>query len=194
MEDFVNDEWASFAQLAWLDKRTTSGYLAGGQGLPRPAGLDRQGRRRLDHRTGPARRCASRSMSSRQDHLRRRRRRQPAGLADHAEGAGALLRQGRGQDGRDPHQRHPRPARQQQLQGVRRPAPRSSATRRSTPAAWRSTPQPRDGRGACQQIGFCFQGCKSGAKWSTLYAEIPKGEATGKLEVRPECAGAEDRA
>jgi choline dehydrogenase-like flavoprotein len=46
--------------------------------------------------------------------------------------------------------------------------------------------EPRDGRGACQQIGFCFQGCKSGAKWSTLAAEIPKGEATGKLEVRPE--------
>jgi choline dehydrogenase-like flavoprotein len=46
--------------------------------------------------------------------------------------------------------------------------------------------QPRDGRGSCQQIGFCFQGCKSGAKWSTLYTEIPKGEATGRLEVRPE--------
>ena len=45
--------------------------------------------------------------------------------------------------------------------------------------------QPRDGRGSCQQIGFCFQGCKSGAKWSTLYTEIPKGEDTGKLEVRP---------
>ena len=45
--------------------------------------------------------------------------------------------------------------------------------------------QPRDGRGSCQQIGFCFQGCKSGAKWSTLYTEIPKGEATGNLEVRP---------
>ena len=45
--------------------------------------------------------------------------------------------------------------------------------------------QPRHGRGSCQQIGFCFQGCKSGAKWSTLYTEIPKGEATGKLEVRP---------
>jgi len=43
---------------------------------------------------------------------------------------------------------------------------------------------PRDGRGSCQQIGFCFQGCKTGAKWSTLYTEIPKGEATGKLEVR----------
>src|SRR6201989_947799 len=44
---------------------------------------------------------------------------------------------------------------------------------------------PRDGRGACQQIGSSFQGCKSGAKWSTLYTEIPKGEATGNLEVRP---------
>lgn len=27
---------------------------------------------------------------------------------------------------------------------------------------------------------------KGGAKWSTLYTEIPKGEATGKLEVRPD--------
>src|SRR4030081_2183179 len=45
--------------------------------------------------------------------------------------------------------------------------------------------EPRDGRSSCQQIGFCFQGCKSGAKWSTLYCEIPKGEATGNLEVRP---------
>jgi choline dehydrogenase-like flavoprotein len=44
---------------------------------------------------------------------------------------------------------------------------------------------PRDDRAGCLQIGFCFQGCKSGAKWSTLLAEIPKGEATGKLEVRP---------
>ncbi len=44
--------------------------------------------------------------------------------------------------------------------------------------------QPRHGRPACQQVGFCFQGCKFGAKWSTAYIEIPAGEATGKLEVR----------
>jgi len=44
--------------------------------------------------------------------------------------------------------------------------------------------QDRDGRQSCQQAGFCFQGCKFGAKWSTAYTEIPKGEATGKLEVR----------
>jgi choline dehydrogenase-like flavoprotein len=36
----------------------------------------------------------------------------------------------------------------------------------------------------CQQTGFCFQGCKWGAKWSTAYTEIPNGEATGLLEVR----------
>ncbi|MBT9243941.1 GMC family oxidoreductase [Gemmobacter fulvus] len=42
----------------------------------------------------------------------------------------------------------------------------------------------RDGRPACQQTGFCFQGCKWGAKWSAAYTEIPNGEATGNLEVR----------
>lgn len=37
---------------------------------------------------------------------------------------------------------------------------------------------------ACQQTGFCFQGCKWGAKWSSAYTDIPEGEATGNLEVR----------
>ena len=41
-----------------------------------------------------------------------------------------------------------------------------------------------DTRLACQQTGFCFQGCKWGAKWSTAYTDIPDGEATGNLEVR----------
>ncbi|KIT14930.1 GMC family oxidoreductase [Jannaschia aquimarina] len=36
----------------------------------------------------------------------------------------------------------------------------------------------------CQQTGFCFQGCKWGAKWSAAYTDIPDGEATGNLEVR----------
>ncbi|MCA0997438.1 GMC family oxidoreductase [Alloyangia pacifica] len=41
-----------------------------------------------------------------------------------------------------------------------------------------------DERMACQQTGFCFQGCKWGAKWSAAYTDIPRGEATGNLEVR----------
>ncbi|MBY4675020.1 GMC family oxidoreductase [Marinobacterium arenosum] len=44
----------------------------------------------------------------------------------------------------------------------------------------------RDGRPACQVNGFCMQGCKIGAKWSTMYTEIPKAEATGNMELRPQ--------
>jgi choline dehydrogenase-like flavoprotein len=47
-------------------------------------------------------------------------------------------------------------------------------------------PLPRDGRPACLQIGFCHEGCKIGAKWSTLYTEIPKAEATEHFELRAE--------
>jgi len=43
-----------------------------------------------------------------------------------------------------------------------------------------------DGRSFCIQQGFCVQGCKSGAKWSTLYTEIPRAEKTGNLELRTE--------
>ena len=42
----------------------------------------------------------------------------------------------------------------------------------------------RDGRPACQQIGFCWSGCAVGAKWSTLYTEVPKAESTGHFELR----------
>ena len=44
----------------------------------------------------------------------------------------------------------------------------------------------RDGRPACRQIGFCWSGCAIGAKWSTLYTEIPKAETTGRFELRAE--------
>src|SRR6266403_5952769 len=47
--------------------------------------------------------------------------------------------------------------------------------------------RPRDERGFCIQQGFCVQGCKTGAKWSTLYTEIPRAEATGNLDLRIEC-------
>jgi choline dehydrogenase-like flavoprotein len=47
--------------------------------------------------------------------------------------------------------------------------------------------RPYDGRGSCIQQGFCVQGCKMGAKWSTLYTSIPRAEATGNLDLRIEC-------
>jgi choline dehydrogenase-like flavoprotein len=42
----------------------------------------------------------------------------------------------------------------------------------------------RDGRPGCLQIGFCHSGCRIGAKWSTLYTEVPKAESTGHFELR----------
>ena len=47
--------------------------------------------------------------------------------------------------------------------------------------------RPADGRGPCIQQGFCVQGCKTGAKWSALYTEIPRAEATGNLDLRIQC-------
>jgi choline dehydrogenase-like flavoprotein len=44
-----------------------------------------------------------------------------------------------------------------------------------------------DGRPQCQQIGFCKSGCVIGAKWSTLYTEIPRAEETGHFELRADC-------
>jgi choline dehydrogenase-like flavoprotein len=45
----------------------------------------------------------------------------------------------------------------------------------------------RDGRPGCIQMGFCLQGCRIGAKWSTLYTEIPRAEETGRLDLRAGC-------
>jgi len=47
--------------------------------------------------------------------------------------------------------------------------------------------KPRDGRSGCLQLGFCTSGCVVGAKWSTLYTEIPEAEATDHFELRTEC-------
>ena len=46
---------------------------------------------------------------------------------------------------------------------------------------------PRDDRPACQQIGFCMQGCKIAAKWSTLYTELPQAVDSGNCEIRTNC-------
>jgi choline dehydrogenase-like flavoprotein len=43
-----------------------------------------------------------------------------------------------------------------------------------------------DGRPKCLQIGFCMSGCAIGAKWSTATREVPKAEATGNFEIRPD--------
>jgi len=54
------------------------------------------------------------------------------------------------------------------------------------PAPMAILSQPRAGRSACVQCGFCLGfGCEVGAKSSSLAASIPVAEKTGRCEIRP---------
>lgn len=70
---------------------------------------------------------------------------------------------------------------------VLKAAARKVGYREYTSARAAINPLARDGRPGCRQIGFCWSGCAIGAKWSTLYTEIPKAEATDHFELRTEC-------
>ncbi|MGY4244151.1 flavin-dependent dehydrogenase [Bradyrhizobium sp. USDA 4523] len=112
-QDFINDEWDSFTQLAWSDARSTSGSWRVHQDFPGlPAWIVKAVGGSTTHWAG---RLAALRRARVQDQvgLWHHSRRQPDRLADHARRDGAVVRQGRGQDGRHPHQRHPRAARQQ---------------------------------------------------------------------------------
>jgi len=55
------------------------------------------------------------------------------------------------------------------------------------PAPMAILSQPRPGRGACVQCGFCLGfGCEVGAKSSSLVAAIRVAERTGRCEIRPD--------
>ena len=184
IEDFVNDEWASFTQISWLDKRTTSGsWRVARDFAGLPAWIVKAVGGSTVHWAGASLRL--------QEHEFRTR-------TAYGEVAGANLLDW-------PvtlAEMEPWYAKAEDRMGVTRTngipglpgnnnfkimkagADKVGYKECST-GRMAINPQPRNGRGGCQQIGFCFQGCKSGAKWSTLYAEIPRGEDTGKLEVRP---------
>lgn len=184
MEDFVNDEWASFAQLAWTDMRTTSGSWRVGRDFPNlPAWIVKAVGGTTTHWAGASLRF--------QEHEFRIRTEYgaipdanlldwPITLAemapyyDKAEDKLGVTRTNGipGLPGNNNFK-------------VMEAGARKLGYKEVHTGNMAINSQERHDRGACQQIGFCFQGCKSGAKWSTLYTEIPKGEETGRLEVRP---------
>jgi choline dehydrogenase-like flavoprotein len=56
------------------------------------------------------------------------------------------------------------------------------------PAPMAILSQPRAGRSACVNCGFCLGfGCEVGAKSSSLASVIPMAERTGRCEIRPNC-------
>ncbi len=74
-DDYENDEWAAFGQMAWLDNRTTSGPLPGGTATSptcRP-GSSRRSAARTTHWSGATPRFRDYEFKA-QDVLRRRRR------------------------------------------------------------------------------------------------------------------------
>ena len=185
MEDFVNDEWESFAQLAWTDMRTTSGSWRVAQDFPNlPAWIVKAVGGTTTHWAGASLRFQEHEFKTKTVYGNV----SGANLLDWPLTLAEL---------------EPYYAKAEDKMGVTRTngiaglpgnnnfkvleagAKKLGYTDVHTGRMAINSAERHD-RGACQQIGFCFQGCKSGAKWSTLIAEIPKGEDTGNLEVRPQ--------
>ena len=182
--DFINDEWASFTQLAWKDMRTTSGSWRVAHDFPNlPAWIVKSVGGSTVHWAGASLRFQEYEFKARSTYgslAGANLLDWPITLAE-MEPWYAKAEDKMGTTGTKGIPRLPGNNNYKVLEaGARKLGYKEVHTGNMS-----INSQPRDGRGACQQIGFCFQGCKSGGKWSTLYTEIPKGEATGNLEVRP---------
>ena len=182
-EDYVNDEWESFGQLAWLDPRTTSGdwrVAKDFSGLP--AWIVKAVGGTTTHWAGASLRF--------QDHewkaLTTYGAVEGANLLDWPiDGAEMAPYYDKAEDKLGVTRTNDIPG----LPGnnnfkVFEAGAKALGYTGVSTGHMAINSQERDGRMACQQTGFCFQGCKWGAKWSAAYTDIPAGEATGNLEVR----------
>jgi len=184
IEDFVNNEWESFSNISWLDKRTTSGSWRVAKDFPGlPAWIVKSVGGSTVHWAGASLRFQEHEFKARTTYGEI----QGANLLDWPITLGEMQAYyDRAEDKMGVTGTHDIP----RLPGNNNYKVLAAGAKKIGYKTFHTgnmaiNSQPRDGRGSCQQIGFCFQGCKSGAKWSTLYTEIPKGEATGNLEVRP---------
>ena len=181
--DFVNDEWDSFGQLSWLDKRTTSGtWRVAKDFAGLPAWICKTVGGSTVHWAGASLRFQEHEFKTRT-------------VYGDIEGATLLdwpisLQDlepyyDKAEDKMGTTRTHGIPGLpgnnnfKVMYTGAKRLGYKHVNTGRMS-----INSRARDGRPACQQIGFCFQGCKSGAKWSTLVTEIPAAEETGKLDLR----------
>jgi len=182
-EDYINDEWDSFGQLAWTDPRTTSGdwrVAKDFSGLP--AWIVKAVGGTTTHWAGASLRF--------QDHEWK-----AATTYGNVEGASLL------DWPIDGAEMAPWYEKAENKLGVTRTGGREGLPGNNNYLVFEKGAKAlgytqvhtgnmainsatNDERAACQQTGFCFQGCKWGAKWSAAYTDIPRGEATGNLEVR----------
>ncbi|HEX3712647.1 MAG TPA: GMC family oxidoreductase [Trebonia sp.] len=184
-EDFINDEWASLGQLAWLDERTTSGSWRIAEDFPNlPAWTCKAVGGTTVHWAGCCPRFKDWEFRIRSEH----------GPVDGA----SLLDWPIGLPDLEPYYDKaeyrlgvtrtngiPPPPASNNFKVMANGARRVGYTGVSTGRMAFNT-VPRDGRPATIQDGFNYQGDKQRAHWSTLTAEIPKAELTGRLDLRPE--------
>ncbi|AGB46281.1 choline dehydrogenase-like flavoprotein [Mesorhizobium australicum WSM2073] len=183
-EDFINDEWDSFAQLAWTDKRTTSGDWRVAKDFSNlPAWIVKSVGGSTTHWAGASLRFQEHEFKT----LSTYGKLEGANLLDwpvtlaEMEPYYAKAEAKMGVTGTNGWPRLPG---NNNFKVLKAGADKLGYKECHTGNMAINSVE-RDDRNSCQQTGFCFQGCKWGAKWSTLYTEIPKGEATGHLEVRP---------
>ena len=184
-DEFVNDEWRSFKQLAWLDQRTTSGSFRVAKDFPNlPAWICKTVGGTTVHWAG----CCPRFMehefktSTYYDGIDGVNALDwPISLADlepYYERAEAKI----GLTGTNGIPQLPA----NNNYKVFANGAQSVGYKRFHTGRYACNPVPRDGRPATIQDGFSFQGSKNRSRWSTLYTEIPKALETGKLDLRPE--------
>ena len=184
-KDFINDEWEMFGRTAWLDKRTTSGNWRVARDFPNlPAWICKTVGGTTLHWAGASLRFQEHEFKVKShygDVDGANLLDWPISLSDleayydRAEDKLGVTRT---------HDIEGLPASNNYLvfeAGAKKLGYKNVHTGRMA-----INSQPRDGRGACRQLGFCFQGCRMGAKWSTLYSEIPKAIATDHFELRAE--------
>jgi len=182
-DDFINDEWRSFKQMAWLDNRTTSGSFRIARDFPNlPAWICKTVGGTSTHWAGCCPRFKEHEFKA-------------STYYDGIEGANALDWPIALSD------LEPYYTRAEDKMGVTNthgipPMPASNNYKVLANGAERvgykqfhsgryaCNPVPRDGRPATIQDGFNFQGDKNRSKWSTLVVELPKAAKTGKLDLR----------
>jgi len=184
-DDFVNDEWRSFKQLAWLDKRTTSGSFRVARDFPNlPAWTCKTVGGTTVHWAGCCPRFMEHEFKASTYH-------------DGMDGVNALDWPISYADVEPYYDRAEAKMGITQTNGIP-PMPANNnykvfangalrvGYKRFHSGRYAVNPVPRDGRPATIQDGFTFQGDKVGAKWSTLITELPRAAATGNLDLRPE--------
>ena len=185
-DDYENDEWAAFGQMAWLDARTASGSYRVARDFPNlPAWIVKAVGGSTTHWSGATPRFHEHEFRARTYYGEvdgANLLDWPITLADMApyyDKAEIAI---------GSTHRHGRPALPANnnykvfANGAERVGYRFYAT-----GPYGTNAEPYDGRPASIQDGFNFQGDKQTSKWSTAVREIPRALDTGLCELRTEC-------